>query len=174
MTTIFRIVACFSLVLIFRPTWAETYTYSEYIVPLEGIELPDGASTVISETGYILAGGHYPAKFCSESSQYHCIQSAPLTFVVPKGRVNVGLTWHYEGADFSVVREYADFSILGEMAHAYLIERKLEEDLRLLFLFSPCRGLLAFGSEVGGDGQLGFTTWLESRRGLFANSRCDP
>lgn len=173
MSRVCRIAFCLLSVLACSPSLAGIYTFKEYIVPLEAVSPSDEASTVISESGYVLAGGHYPASFCSEGSPYYCIESAPFTFVVPKYSIDVGDAWSHEGAEFSVAKEYKELSIMGLRTQAFLIVRNLDDEVRLLFLYSPCRGLLAFGSEVLGTSQLGFISWIVGDRGPFGAVECE-
>lgn len=112
--------------------------------------------------------GHllYPAKFCSADDAYICVDSRLFSFAFPK-KVEKD-NWTVFGKEYSLVRSLDRVSILGEHVNLFQVERE-DGELVHQYLFSPERGLVAFGVRANDEASLGWFMWSAERRGFGAS-----
>ena len=95
---------------------------------------------ILSDTEITFYGQRAPLTFCQPESDFLCFSGGGLRFSVPKDS-SYRATWTYDSASYKITRR-EKFSMLGRELDVIFIEQRLRKD-RMMFLFSPTRGLVA-------------------------------
>jgi hypothetical protein len=125
---------------------AENFEYVNPVNELRGISIQTFPPQA--------AGGDlaYDAVFCEKREGFVCITSKPINFAVPLPLSKDRREWEYGGIRYEVIRR-GDFMLLGQ--HDEVLHIKSESNsVRLLFVYSPHRGLLAIEGSIDGHRQV--------------------
>lgn len=121
----------------------------------------------LSDDSVVLGDLAFPAEFCRDDQDYHCVRSDPLHFSVPRD-LNGKQSWTVDGHTFEIVRR-GPISILGTTLDATWISLEREDEgVRFLFIYSEQMGLIAFRTTTR-DGES--NTYLLSGEAGFAVKR---
>jgi hypothetical protein len=116
----------------------------------------------------------YQADFCSQDSEYFCFTSQAYAFAVPKRLEPSVRRWTIGVLSFEIVREGMELSLLGSRISGLLLIKLRAgakygaeaTDRDAFYLYSPKRGLVAFGFDPAYP--YATTYWMESRVGFGA------
>lgn len=117
------------------------------------------------------------ARFCDPDSIYFCFSSESYVFAVPKSlQPEVG-RWTVDNLTFEVVRRRIEISLFGSRISGLLLIRLAAgadyggkpTDRDTYYLYSPARGLVAFGFDPAQP--YSTTWWMEDDVGFGAGSR---